>query len=1148
MATQDLTQKPYYDDYTPSKGYTHVAVQSGRVAQAREFNEIQSIMRDQVGRIGDAIFKNGKIIDGCSILVNTSARTATIAPGRIYLDGFVRLIPASAVVSISGTGTEYIGARIAPSLVTATDDSSLLDPAVDFKNYGKIGADRVKEEVQFLVMTDATLSNYTDAAKVATIVNGELQAESSSGSDSSAVVTVQEVSVNVDDAIAKRAFEEHGSYKVDGLDVFDAGASDANGISVIVTDGKAYVNGYEITKPSSSMLYIPFEKHTRTVLNEQKRFASGTMDYVLNNSPVKSIKKVSVVREVTENVVRGNVNGGSDALSNTSVVAIISVTDTANTYTEGRDYVLNGNSVDWSPISANGALEPSAGYEYTVTYRYNATLSIGSDYSLVHSQSNDGDYVNSIRFLGASMPADGTTFLVDYEYYLARIDTILLDQSGTLSVVHGVPAPLGTAVCPKNTDKTLMEVGSVLVLPGYSASSVDSELKNILASSSNNKQISPANLSDIQKRMDTMEYEEALSDLDKEAVTGESATTLRGIFTDSFIGVSKAETESSDFDCTILPEKGELVLPIDYTEYKVTPSSGSSTNAAKIGSFYLAPYSDEVALSQLYATEDVQVNPYTVYPSTPIISLSPNTDNFMAKNLFVNNDKVKRHQVHYTKWVETGSDIYEEKTGSVKHFARNGSYRELGKYGTASTEVNAARILQNKTVSYIRSNVVTVTGANFASSADNLACTVNGIAVTLTAKSGTSNGTQSGTVRANTQGKFSATFTLPANLPTSAVEVKIANSNSTATAIYYAKPMSGDTPKPVRYSTTAADPVAQSFQFTTSTILTKVGLFFSMKDTLKGVVVQIKDMVNGQPGTKVYDEVALATGEVSTSSDGSAETVVTLNRPVHCLANTPYCISILSDSASYKVWSAAIGGKDIRTQANVTAQPYTAGTMFTSTNNVAWTASAAQDMKFKLYRARFTGAAGTVTFNEVTTTPMNLFLLLANKEDFKNDGIEWQYRTASDGEWVPIAAGVDQELDGVATKYQLKASLNASAMTSATLDGSAVDLIAYKTGLTGTYVSKKVVMTGEYNAVAVSFEAALPANTNIAVQYSTDDTNWVTLEEPTIHAVDDVFSNYEYKGKLADASTNYRIRIQMTTQNQMVTPRIRRLINVLRSE
>ncbi|WP_245431344.1 DUF4815 domain-containing protein, partial [Rhodoplanes roseus] len=76
-----------------------------------------------------------------------------------------------------------------------------------------------------------------------------------------------------------------------------------------------------------------------------------------------------MIKEVTKSVTH-QLAGGSDALPDTPVYAIMSVAQGGNTYAANADYRLTADKVDWSP---NGA-EPSAGSTYSVTYRYIETV------------------------------------------------------------------------------------------------------------------------------------------------------------------------------------------------------------------------------------------------------------------------------------------------------------------------------------------------------------------------------------------------------------------------------------------------------------------------------------------------------------------------------------------------------------------------------------------------------------------------------------------------------------------------------------------------------------------------------------------------------------------------------------------------------
>jgi hypothetical protein len=69
MALQtDLNVFPYYDDYDPTKNFYRILFKPGVAVQARELNQLQTILQNQVEKFGDNIFKRGTIIEGCNII------------------------------------------------------------------------------------------------------------------------------------------------------------------------------------------------------------------------------------------------------------------------------------------------------------------------------------------------------------------------------------------------------------------------------------------------------------------------------------------------------------------------------------------------------------------------------------------------------------------------------------------------------------------------------------------------------------------------------------------------------------------------------------------------------------------------------------------------------------------------------------------------------------------------------------------------------------------------------------------------------------------------------------------------------------------------------------------------------------------------
>ena len=86
MALQtDLNVSPYHDDFDPAKDFYRILFQPGVAVQARELNQLQSILQHQIEKFGDNVFKRGTIIDGCTI--TTNARVPYVKINDLTTDG-----------------------------------------------------------------------------------------------------------------------------------------------------------------------------------------------------------------------------------------------------------------------------------------------------------------------------------------------------------------------------------------------------------------------------------------------------------------------------------------------------------------------------------------------------------------------------------------------------------------------------------------------------------------------------------------------------------------------------------------------------------------------------------------------------------------------------------------------------------------------------------------------------------------------------------------------------------------------------------------------------------------------------------------------------------------------------------------------------
>ncbi len=184
------------------------------------------------------------------------------------------------------------------------------------------------------------------------------------------------------------------------------------------------------------------------------------------------------------------------------------------------------------------------------------------------------------------------------------------------------------------------------------------------------------------------------------------------------------------------------------------------------------------------------------------------------------------------------------------------------------------------------------------------------------------------------------------------------------------------------------DPLAQSFLVNTrgGGFLTKLNLYFATKDANIPVTIQIREMVNGYPGSKIlpFGEVILSPSQVNTNfvsgqhapdADDPTDTIGTLSinggaaitnftsadflatevlfpAPVCVLEGTEYCFVVMANTQEYTLWISELGSRNVGTRIPITAQPY-AGSLFKSQNASTWNADQLEDMMFELYQAEF---------------------------------------------------------------------------------------------------------------------------------------------------------------------------------------------------
>lgn len=63
----DLNVSPYFDDFNENNNYHRILFRPATAVQARELTQLQTILQNQIEKFGNWAFKNGDVVDGCSI-------------------------------------------------------------------------------------------------------------------------------------------------------------------------------------------------------------------------------------------------------------------------------------------------------------------------------------------------------------------------------------------------------------------------------------------------------------------------------------------------------------------------------------------------------------------------------------------------------------------------------------------------------------------------------------------------------------------------------------------------------------------------------------------------------------------------------------------------------------------------------------------------------------------------------------------------------------------------------------------------------------------------------------------------------------------------------------------------------------------------
>ena len=587
----------YYNRFDTSKKYTKTLFLANRGLQSAELNEVQDYFNHGLKEVGDAIFKSGDVVSGCTCVIDSETGAVTVEAGKIYLDGLIREIHEGNL-EIPTNVSVKIGVYYKEQTVTELEDSTLRDPAVGTRNFQEVGALRTQYLMTWAYQVDGVTEEDNSLGEFYTIYNVE-----------NGVLVQKALAPQMDSVsttLARYDDESNGSYIVNGMIVTCLSSSDTEQMFSI-SEGKAHVNGYEVGLNTSLRSIFNNEIDLQQVESDPYIFepdALGNMTINLNYAPLGSVDTVDITAEKTTTLIHGSYSGALDPIPSTSVLEIMQIKQGNTTYVKGTDYKLTSGRVDWSLSGA----EPAPGSSYEIIYRHRTQV----------TPTNVTD--TSIDISGA---VDGSMVLVTYTWKMPRYDLITIDSNGIVRRVKGLAHPWTPAVPKAPSGQFILAViqqtWETNSMPGITNTAIRATDMSEIAT--------------MKQMIEDLYYLMAQERLKTDANFSDPATK-KGIFVDPFYD---DDMRDQGIEQTAAVVNGRLQLPIDF----------SVEDFAKDEKVYMLPYTLEAVISQPMLTGYMKVNPYSAFDPIPAdLEITLNVDHWVDQETQWTSSVTQNYEQH----------------------------------------------------------------------------------------------------------------------------------------------------------------------------------------------------------------------------------------------------------------------------------------------------------------------------------------------------------------------------------------------------------------------------------------------------------------------------------------------------------------------
>lgn len=690
--------------------------------------------------------------------------------------------------------------------------------------------------------------------------------------------------------------------------------------------------------------------------------------------------------------------------------------------------------------------------------------------------SSGSTYTVKYRFLGVVIPSavtatsitvaggvNGGQVQVDYDFHLPRVDVLGLDEAGLTVYIKGVSNranPLPPQVPADVLPLALIDNQwggkpdvTNIGVRAYTMAKIDRMYNRLVDT------------------LDLVALERLQRDIDSREPIAKN-----GVFVDPFTSDRYRDPGTPQ---TAAVFDGLIRLPIEPTIHRLDQSGVT-----------LLDWTERVAVEQPLATRCRLINPYQNFAAMPgQMTLTPAVDY----------------------WTETATEWTSDSTQAIAvpvSVTTAAGWFPGQTVTTTTRQVAETRVVDERTemIDLLREIEVAFEIRGFFPSEHLQSLTFDGIDIT-----------PSPTLVADSTGKITGTFDIPADVPAGAKAVVAqGQGGSIAAAVFVGQgtidvttmrrvittTVSQDITQPIMMQIDIGggigDPLAQTFTLPAGRHIAGVDIkICAIGDTDNAIVLELVTVENGIPTT---DVVAQAFYDMHAAVIGDW-TEIRFAYPIWLSGGVEYAFVVKTDDGEHAISTAALGDFDAVNQRPVASQPYSIGTMLSSANARTWTPHQDEDICFRLIEAVFAPVTKTVALGTINVVDMSDMLI--------NAGVELPTAAASlhfevelsGGEVTLLRPGQAWERQSYYTgAVQVRAVLSGSATVSPVLFP-VVLAVAGKVAATGTYVSRAFAMGTGIDLIAW-LKTYIPTGASIALEVDDGAGNWsaVTQTAQTILA------------------------------------------------